>query len=71
MPAGTFNRYGFIPDLAGTYVAELVVYNEYGRASQPCFAELTVIPEENLWIEMFWDRPNDDMDLICCHQSAL
>ena len=57
------NRLNFSPDLAGTYVGQLIVYNEYGRPSEPCTAELEAIPRESLWVEMFWQYPGDDMDL--------
>ena len=63
MPNGGANRYNFVPDLAGTYVAQLTVTNEHNRVSEPCLATLEAIPEESLWIEMFWTHSNDDMDL--------
>lgn len=63
MPNGQQNRYNFVPDLAGTYVAQLIVHNEFGRASDPCITSVEAIPEESLWIEMFWTHSNDDMDL--------
>jgi hypothetical protein len=57
------NRYNFTPDLAGEYTAELVVVNGDGVASEPCTATIDAIPDQNLWIEMFWTHPEDDMDL--------
>jgi len=60
---GNANRYNFIPDLAGEYTAQLVVVNEDGIASEPCTTTIDAIPDQNLWIEMFWTHPNDDMDL--------
>ena len=63
MPGGTANRYNFVADLAGTYTGQLTVHNEYGRSSEPCITSLDVIPEESLWIEMFWVHSGDDMDL--------
>lgn len=63
MPGGNANRYNFVADLAGTYTAQLTVHNEFGRSSEPCITSLEVIPEESLWIEMFWVHSGDDMDL--------
>tara|TARA_B100000683_G_scaffold231545_1_gene233146 strand:+ start:931 stop:1848 length:918 start_codon:yes stop_codon:yes gene_type:complete len=64
MPAGAgANRAPFIPELAGTYVGELTVTNEYGLSSDPCEATLEAVPAESLWVEMFWEQPQDDMDL--------
>ena len=63
MPAGSANRYPFTPDLAGDYTAQLIVTNESGLESDPCEVTLSSTPAENLWVEMFWELPNDDMDL--------
>ncbi len=63
MPSGGANRSGFTPDLVGIYQAELVVTNELGERSEPCTATLEAIPSGDLWIEIFWTRSGDDMDL--------
>ncbi len=63
MPSGTANRRPFVWDLAGDYVGQLVVTNEYGEESEPCYATLTATPEDDFWIEMYWDHDGDDMDL--------
>ena len=64
MPGGIGeNRYPFVPDMAGDYVGQLTVMNESGLESDPCEVVLSSTPAQNLWIEMFWEFPNDDMDL--------
>ena len=57
------HRFGFIPDLAGEYIARLVVTNSDGLHSEPCEATLIAEPAEALWVEMFWENAGDDMDL--------
>jgi len=64
MPSGSSaNRSGFNADLAGDYVGRLVVETSDGRASEPCETTLTAIPVENLWIELYWQYSDDDLDL--------
>ena len=64
MPAGTgADRSGLTPDLVGDYTAELVVTSDTGESSDPCYATFTAVPSQNLWVEMYWDVPQDDMDL--------
>ena len=66
----------FVPDMAGTYVAELVVMNEFGEASEPCVATLVAVPTDNLWVELVWESPGDpwdaedDMDLYLLAPGA-
>lgn len=63
MPSGTADRSGFVADVVGEYVAQLVVRNEDGVESAPCYATLNAIPSQSLWVEMYWDTEQDDMDL--------
>ncbi len=63
MPAGGANRRNFSPDVAGEYVGELVVFDNDGLASDPCYATLTATAGDGLWVEMFWTYSGDDMDL--------
>jgi hypothetical protein len=63
IPNGGANRPNFSPDLAGEYIGRLVVYNDWGRASEPCETTLYAVPKESLWVELFWEYSGDDMDL--------
>ena len=63
MPTGNASSRRFTPDLAGEYVGQLVVTNEYGVRSEPCEATLQATISQDLWVEMFWNASQDDMDL--------
>lgn len=63
MPGGTANRRGFTPDVAGEYIGELVVTDNDGLVSEPCYATLNAAAGDGLWVEMFWTHSGDDMDL--------
>lgn len=66
MPSGSAtdpNRRNFISDVAGEYVAQLIVTNEYGIPSDPCLVTLTSEPLQDLWVEVYWTHSGDDMDL--------
>ncbi len=60
---GVQNRYGFSPDMAGNYIAQLIVTNDQCVMSDPCEVSIRAVPAEDLWIEMHWEKPGDDMDL--------
>jgi hypothetical protein len=53
---------GFTPDLAGNYTARLIVTNE-SNLEDSCEATLEAVPTQNLWVEMYWEHADDDMDL--------
>ncbi len=52
----------FQPDQAGQYEAQLYIQNAIGM-SDTCTTTLEAVPTEDLWIEMYWTYPDDDMDL--------
>lgn len=62
-PSNDPNRGPFTPDLAGDYVAQLIVTDDEGAVSDPCVVTLASVPGQDLWIEMFWSHNDDDMDL--------
>lgn len=63
MPGGTANRRGFTPDVAGEYIGELIVTDNDGLVSEPCYTTLNATAGDGLWVEMFWTNSGDDMDL--------
>lgn len=54
---------GFLPDVPGTFVAQLVVTNELGQVSEPCETTLESVTLFQLWIYIHWATAADDMDL--------
>lgn len=64
LPNGAANLPGFIPDLAGTYVATLTVTDNAGNVSLPCTATLDVLPPHALWVELWWQYDDEDLDLV-------
>lgn len=62
--------FDFSPDLVGSYTAELVVVNDECVVSEPCLVTLEAIPAEDLWVELTWDHPGDDMDLHMMRDNA-
>lgn len=70
MPGGTANRRGFTPDVAGEYIGELVVTDNDGLVSEPCYATLEATAGDGLWVETFWTNSGDDMDLHLLDDSG-
>ena len=64
------NKNAFVPDLAGEYVVELVVMNERCVVSDPCQVKIEAVPSQDLWVEMIWEYPGDDMDLHLVKDNA-
>lgn len=60
LPPGQTNRVGFRPDLAGPYVARLIVTNDRGSTSASCDATLDVEPSQDLWVEAIPQYPGED-----------
>lgn len=55
----------FVPDLAGIYRVELVVYDAIGQASKPATVQLLVAPEAALRIRSSWNAGGDvDLHLV-------
>ena len=52
----------FVPDLAGTYTAQLVVTDQYEQSDE-CVAALEAVPDRELWVEVYWSLAADDLDL--------
>lgn len=63
MPSGGADRTGLIPDMVGEYTAQLVVTSDTGEVSDPCYVSFTAVPSQDLWVEMYWEHAQDDMDL--------
>jgi hypothetical protein len=60
---GTGPDRDFVADMAGEYTGELIVTSGSGLVSEPCYATLNAIPQESLWVELYWSHDQDDMDL--------
>ena len=52
----------FYADMAGDYIGQLTVTNVSGL-TDTCQVTLEAVPSQNLWVEMFWQYPDEDMDL--------
>ncbi len=70
LPAGQENVDGFVPDVTGDYLATLVVVNDRGNPSNACTARLQAIPTDDLWLELSWARPADNIDLVLLRNGA-
>lgn len=63
MPNGSSERTDFTADQLGQYLANLTVVNSAGLESPPCEVAFDATAPESLWIELWWDKAGDDMDL--------
>jgi hypothetical protein len=61
--AGTGSSRTFTPDAAGAYDLALSVQTDDGRASVPCSVLVSAVPEQDLFVELYWEHAADDMDL--------
>lgn len=60
----------FTADVVGTYEISLGVINADCLESRGCTVTIDAVPDEDLWVEMFWQHPNDDMDLHLLQDGA-
>jgi len=50
-------------DVAGSYEIQLIVTDFNGIVSEPDVCEVNVVPDEDLYIALSWDKNNADLDL--------
>ncbi len=67
----TSDELTFFPNVAGIWVAQLVVSNGEGVVSAPCSAAVSVVPDQRLWVELSWNNTNDDLNLHLLQNHAL
>ncbi|MCU0701291.1 MAG: choice-of-anchor D domain-containing protein [Myxococcaceae bacterium] len=58
----------YFADVVGTHVVNFTVSDGLGSTST-CSTPITVTPNGDLWVELTWDR-NNDQDLHLLHQNA-
>lgn len=60
VPSATFPNPTFEANVAGSYLFKLTVWDENGNPSCiPAEAEVVVIPDEAIHVELLWNTPND------------
>lgn len=59
----------FRPDLTGQYVAQLVVTNQSGLTDK-CKYVFDAIPEQGIWVELYWSLQQDDISLHLLTSNA-
>lgn len=59
----------FQPDLTGQYVAQLVVTNQSGLTDK-CKYVFDAVPEQDIWIELYWSLAGDDIALHLLTSNA-
>ena len=59
-PSADVEEPTFRPDVAGKYTFHLLVYDEQNVPScAPATYEVVVVPDQAIWIELFWETPGD------------
>lgn len=71
LPQGAADLDGFTPDLVGNYSAVLTVVNDRGNRSDPCAASFEAVPQDDLYVELTWDLPDENLDLHIVLDGAL
>ncbi len=70
IPVTASPQQAFTPLVAGEYTLELVVTNDECVMSDPCQVTVNARPEQDLWVELTWEHPGDDMDLHLLYPGA-
>jgi hypothetical protein len=60
---------GYFADVVGTHTLRFTVTDSFGLVSS-CTVNITVNPLGDLWVELTWNKPSNDMDLHLLHPTA-
>ena len=61
----------FSVDMAGRWVASLMVTNTDGVSSAPTRCQFVATPTDNIHVELYWDTTDSDVDLHLMRDDAL